>query len=109
MTAKKTTKTSAQSARKAPKKTARTPSPSKNDGVSQKLSALDAAVRVLGETKAALSCQQLIEAMTAQGYWTSPGGKTPHATLYASITREIQTKGAKARFQKTGPGRFMLA
>jgi hypothetical protein len=71
-----------------------------------KLSALDAAAKVLSETGQAMSCQELIAAMVAQGYWTSPKGRTPHATLYAAIAREIQTKGAQARFRKSTRGRF---
>ena len=74
-----------------------------------KLSALDAAARVLGETKGALSCPELIEAMAAKGYWTSPAGKTPEATLYAAMQREIVVKKEQSRFKKTAPGRFVLA
>ena len=74
-----------------------------------KLSALDAAAKVLGEVGQALNCQQLIEAMAAQGYWTSPAGKTPAATLYASITKEVAAKGAAARFVKVARGQFALA
>jgi hypothetical protein len=73
-----------------------------------KLSALDAAVKVLGETGTAMTCKELIEAMAAKGYWTSPGGKTPHATLYAAILRDTVTKGPNARFQKTERGKFAL-
>src|SRR5947209_86572 len=51
----------------------------------KKVSALDAAARVLAETGQPLTCQELIAAMAAKGYWMSPGGKTPHSTLYASI------------------------
>ena len=36
----------------------------------------------------------------------SPGGKTPHATLYAAMLREIANKGAKARFKKVDRGLF---
>jgi hypothetical protein len=72
----------------------------------KKLSALDAAVRVLRETGQAMSCPELIAQMAAKGYWSSPKGKTPSATLYAALTREIQLKGKAARFVKTGPGRF---
>ena len=36
-------------------------------------------------------------------------GKTPQATLYAAILREVQTKGTEARFQKTERGHFALA
>jgi hypothetical protein len=75
----------------------------------KRLSALDAAARVLTETKQALSCFDLITAMSAKGYWTSPGGKTPQATLAAAIQREIAVKKQQSRFQKTAPGRFALA
>ncbi len=47
--------------------------------------------------------------MAAQGYWTSPAGKTPHATLYAAILREITTKGKASRFAKAERGRFLRA
>ena len=52
----------------------------------KKLSALNAAVRVLEETKKAMSCPELIEVMATKGYWTSPGGKTPASTLYTAVT-----------------------
>jgi hypothetical protein len=75
----------------------------------KKLSALDAAAKVLARAGQAMTCPELIAAMAAKGYWSSPGGKTPHATLYAAILREIQTKGAAARFHKTERGKFALA
>src|SRR5262249_39560259 len=75
----------------------------------KKLSALDAAAKVLGETGKAMNCKELIEAMAAAGYWSSPKGKTPHATLYAALAREIATKGTKARFRKAEHGKFALA
>jgi hypothetical protein len=48
----------------------------------------------------------LIEAMAARHYWTSPGGKTPSSTLYASIHQEIKTKWKDARFRKTERGKI---
>jgi hypothetical protein len=72
----------------------------------KRLGALDAAARVLGEAGRAMSCQELIGVMAARGYWTSPGGKTPAATLYSAITREIQAKGAESRFAKAARGQF---
>ena len=72
----------------------------------QKLSALDAAAKVLAETGQPMSCKELIEAMDQKGYWSSPGGKTPAATLYSGITKEISIKGKESRFQKTDRGRF---
>jgi hypothetical protein len=74
----------------------------------QKLSALDAAAQVLRETGQALTCPELIAQMAAQGYWTSPNGQTPAATLSAAMAREIQAKGAAARFVKIGPGEFAI-
>ena len=73
-----------------------------------KLSALDAAAKVLAESGEPMTSKEMIDAMAAKGYWTSPGGKTPQATLYAAILREIQTKGAEARFTKTERGHFAL-
>ncbi len=74
-----------------------------------KLSALDAAVQVLAETGRPMNCREMIEAMAEKGYWTSPAGKTPSATLYSGILRELETKGAAARFQKVDRGRFTLS
>ncbi len=72
----------------------------------KKLSALDAAAKVLAGTGQPMSCKELIEAMAQKGYWSSPGGKTPASTLYSGITKEISTKGKESRFQKTDRGRF---
>jgi hypothetical protein len=33
-----------------------------------------------------MTSKEIIEAMASKGYWTSPGGKTPHATLYTAVT-----------------------
>lgn len=46
--------------------------------------------------------------LASKGYWSSPGGKTPWATLYSAITRELKNKGGDARFQKTDKGQFAL-
>ena len=92
------------SATKSPAKN-KAPKKAKADG---KLSALDAAAKVLGEAKEPLNTKQMVEQMAAKGYWTSPGGKTPHATLYSAILREIQVKGADSRFKKTERGLFAL-
>jgi hypothetical protein len=72
----------------------------------KKLSALDAAAKVLEETGQPLSTKELIEAMAQKGYWSSPGGKTPASTLYSGIIKEITTQGKESRFQKTARGRF---
>jgi hypothetical protein len=72
----------------------------------RKMSAIDAAAKVLAGAKAPMSCKELIAAMAEQGLWTSPGGATPHATLYSAILRELKSKGKDARFKKTDRGRF---
>ena len=72
----------------------------------KKVSALDAAAQVLAGSKEPMNTRQMIEAMAAKKLWTSPGGKTPHATLYSAILREINKKGKDARFTKTERGKF---
>ena len=72
-----------------------------------KLSALDAAAKVLQEAGQPMNCQDMIAAMAAKGYWTSPAGKTPAATLYSALQREIKAKSSQARFQKTARGHFV--
>jgi HB1, ASXL, restriction endonuclease HTH domain len=96
-------------------KVAKAPKPEKTqaelpaEAASKRLSALDAAARVLAETGQPMRCTELIAAMTAKGYWTSPAGKTPASTLYAALLRELRTKKDQARFRKTQRGKFGLA
>jgi hypothetical protein len=71
-----------------------------------KVGALDAAARVLEEEGRAMHCQELIEAMAAKGYWKSPAGRTPSATLYAGLIKEIAAKGDASRFAKVDRGQF---
>ena len=52
----------------------------------KKLSAIDAAAKVLAASETPMNCKELIDAMATKGLWTSPGGKTPHATLYTVVT-----------------------
>ncbi len=70
------------------------------------LSWLNAAAKVLAEKGEPMTCKEMIEAMASKGYWTTPGGKTPHATLYSSIAREIRDKGKDSRFKKSERGKF---
>ena len=110
-TTKKTTAAGAKAATKkaTPKKKAAPTTKAasgKDEAKDKKLSALDAAAKVLTDTKQAMNAKELVEAMAAKKLWTSPGGKTPHATLYSAILREINTKGNDARFKKTERGKF---
>jgi HB1, ASXL, restriction endonuclease HTH domain len=75
-------------------------------GQDGQLSCLNAAAKVLSEKGEPMTCKEMIEAMAAKGYWTTPGGKTPHATLYSSIAREIRDKGKDSRFKKSERGKF---
>ncbi|HEY0984824.1 winged helix-turn-helix domain-containing protein [Schlesneria sp.] len=95
-------------ATKAPAKTTKPKTEKPKASPSGKMSALDAAAKVLGESAEPLTSKGMIDAMAAKGYWQSPGGKTPHATLYAAILREITTKGEESRFIKTERGHFAL-
>ena len=107
------TKTSKTTKRRSgtPKKaaTATAPRASKKPSAEKKpkrVSALDAAAQVLAKADKPMRAQELIAAMAEQGLWASPGGKTPHATLYAAMHREITVKGKDARFKKTDRGKF---
>lgn len=104
--------TKAAAAKPAPKKT-REPKASateKGDATGKKkMSALDAAAAVLAKASEPMNAKEMIAAMATSGLWESPGGKTPDATLYAAIIREISAKGAEARFKKTERGRFAIA
>ncbi len=84
----------------------KTPAPDTPAPQTGKLSALRAAARVLAETGRAMNCRELIATMAAQGYWTSPGGRTPEATLASAMAREIGAQGAQARFRKVDRGQF---
>ena len=61
-----------------------------------------------GEVGKPLGCKEIVERMLAKGLWKT-GGKTPAATIYAAIIREIATKGGEARFRKVERGTFTLA
>ena len=79
------------------------------DAKPKRISALDAAATVLQKSGQAMRSQEMIAAMAEKGLWTSPNGKTPHATLYAAILREIGTKAKDARFRKVERGKFEYA
>jgi hypothetical protein len=76
------------------------------DASEKRLSCVAAALKVLSESSEPMNVQELIVAMQSKGYWTSPDGKTPHATLYSAILREL-AKGGESRFIKTERGRFI--
>jgi len=71
------------------------------------MSGLDAAAKVLGEANEPLNTKTIVERAIEKGYWKS-GGKTPAATVYAAIIREIAKKGDASRFTKADRGRFTV-
>jgi hypothetical protein len=101
MSKKKTTQAKATKSAKATKPVKKAKAPKE-----KKVSAIDAAAKVLAGAKDPMTAKELIDAMAKQALWTSPGGKTPHATLYSAIIREIAVKGKEARFTKTERGKF---
>jgi len=70
----------------------------------RKPSGLDLAAKVLADAGEPLKAKQIAERAIAAGWKTK--GKTPEATLYAAMTREIAKKGDAARFRKAHRGLF---
>ena len=86
-----------------PAKTPKEPKPVKP----KRISALDAAAQVIAKADKPMRAIDMVAEMEAKGLWKSPGGKTPEATLYAAIIREIAAKGKDARFAKHDRGLFV--
>ncbi|MCB1280698.1 MAG: winged helix-turn-helix domain-containing protein [Salinibacterium sp.] len=74
----------------------------------KRASLLDIAAEILAAAPEPMNCKAIVEAALASGRWTT-NGKTPSATLYAAMTREIKTKGDAARFTKVDRGSFAAA
>ena len=70
------------------------------------MSLLDAAAKVLAYSTGPMKCREIVSQAISSGYWVAKKGKTPDATLYSSISKEINRKGDESRFVKTGPGSF---
>jgi len=80
--------------------------PAKAPGDPKRLSALDAAAKILAESKEPMRCGDLVARMESKGLWKSKSGKTPAATVYAAMIREIAAKKAASRFTRTERGLF---
>lgn len=72
----------------------------------RKLGILDAAAQILAESGATLRAVEIVKLAGEKGLWESPKGKTPEATLYSAMIREIAGKGRDARFVKVERGLF---
>jgi len=77
------------------------------DKRAKKPSGLDAAVRVLAESKEPMGVREIVGIAFEKGYWKSDGA-TPWATIYSAIIREIAAKGKESRFKKVDRGRFAV-
>ncbi len=88
--------------RKSAKDTARP-----NVAAHKRTSALDLAAKILSESKEPLTAKVLAERAMAAGWQTS--GRTPEATIYSAMIREIKAKGKASRFAKAGRGLFSAA
>lgn len=78
------------------------------DDKPKKLGLLEAAAQVLAKSNEPLNTKQMVEQVTEQGLWTPGTGKTPAATLYSAILREMRNKGDQARFTKVERGKFTV-
>lgn len=81
---------------------------SAKDATPKKLSALDGAAKILADKREPMSCGDIVTTLIDSGMWKT-SGKTPAATLYSAILREINVKGSESRFKKTDRGRFALS
>ena len=74
----------------------------------KRASLLDLAAEVLAKASEPMNTKAIVEKVLATGRWQTKG-KTPAATLYSAIIREIANKGDDARFEKVERGKFQLA
>lgn len=73
----------------------------------KKAGCLDAAAKVLGEAGKPMQCRDIVQTALDRGLWKTKG-RTPAATLYSAIIREIANKGNASRFRKVERGKFAL-
>jgi hypothetical protein len=72
------------------------------------MSLLDAAADVLSDGKPR-NCEQIISEVLSRKLWNT-SGKTPAATLYSAMHREITKPDGNSRFQRTDhAGQFKIA
>jgi hypothetical protein len=71
----------------------------------KKPSLLNLAAEVLVKAGKPMGCKEIVEAVLKGGQWKTKG-KTPAATLYSAIIREIAEKKGDSRFKKVERGHF---
>ncbi len=77
-------------------------------GAEKRLGLVDAAIQVMKDVGKPMNCKDIVKVILEKKLWET-SGKTPDATLYSSILREIQKKGSESRFKKVERGQFALA
>ena len=75
-----------------------------NVGALKRPSGLDLAAKALAESKEPMTAKALADRVISAGWQTT--GRTPEATLYSAIIREIANKGKDSRFVKASRGLF---
>lgn len=78
---------------------------SKAKPVAKRKGILDIAAEMLARSKKPMGAKEIVERALDKGLWTTDG-RTPSATLYAAMIREIAAKGKDARFKKVDRGLF---
>lgn len=74
----------------------------------KRLSGLDAAALVLADAGVPMKAVDMLAEIQKRGLWTSRG-RTPEATLYAAIIREIAARGDASRFRRHDRGLFVAS
>ncbi|TWU27595.1 hypothetical protein [Bythopirellula polymerisocia] len=69
---------------------------------------MDVTAKVLAELQLPQITSELNEAMSARGYWKSPGGQILDCKYSSAITQEMLHRGMLSRFKKVEKGKFSL-
>jgi hypothetical protein len=75
--------------------------------MAKKISQIEAAAKFSANAKEPMNCKVMVEAIQAKGFWNSSGGRTPEATLYASIIRDIAKRGKILLSRRQKGGRLL--
>lgn len=93
-----------------PKKAAKDKPAAPTTKPAKKMSLVNAAILVMGKSKEPMNVKQIMAEVETQNLWSpGNGGKTPDATLYSAMLREIKHKGDESRFVKVDRGQFTIA
>jgi restriction system protein len=77
------------------------------DREDKKLTALEAAYRVLVDADRPMTAAEITRHVLEKRMWSSQG-TTPDATINARISVDIKTNGAASRFVRVGPSTYAV-